>query len=209
MLDPDSSAGPSCPRIGSFNCNGLGNASKRNLVLNWLKAKPEEIIFLQENHSTPLTEAMWRNSWEGEVIFNHGTSSSNGVAILIKRNIANFKVVNHRNVGEGRAILLEVEYNSLKLCLVNVYCPNNDDVEFLQNLFHETLGRARDDEVIMAGDWNTVLQNELDKIGGAATHANKKCQQFLNNIINNYGFSDIFRLNRGNDRIYTHFNKQH
>ena len=28
-------------------------------------------------------------------------------------------------------------------------------------------------------------------------------------MMNDYGFSDIFRLCRGNDRVYTHFNKQY
>ena len=47
----------------------------------------------------------------------------------------------------------------------------NDD--FIENLFLETLGRSRDDYLIMAGDWNTVLNYNLDKLGGAAQHANK------------------------------------
>ncbi len=31
-------------RVGSFNCNGLGNVNKRELVLNWLKSKPDEVF---------------------------------------------------------------------------------------------------------------------------------------------------------------------
>ena len=76
-------------------------------------------------------------------------------------------------------------------------------------MFLKTLGRSRDDYVILAGDWNTVLDNNLDKQGGAATHANHKSQNFLNDMISDYGFSDVFRLCRGNDRVYTHCNKQH
>ena len=105
-------------------------------------------------------------------------------------------------------MLLEVEYDSIKYCSVNVYGPNNEDIEFLKKVFLETLGRSRDDYVILAGDWNTVLDNNLDKQGGAATHANHKSQNFLNDMISDYGFSDVFRLCRGNDRVYTHFNKQ-
>ena len=58
-------------KIGSFNCNGLGNTAKRNSVLTWLKGKPEDIIFVQEAHSTPHTESAWKRAWGGEVIFNH------------------------------------------------------------------------------------------------------------------------------------------
>ena len=48
------------PKIGSLNCNGLGNKSKRDKVLNWLKNKQEEIFFLQETHSTSELENDWK-----------------------------------------------------------------------------------------------------------------------------------------------------
>ena len=111
------------------------------------------------------------------------------------------------NIIPGRVILLEVECDSVNYCSVNIYSPNNDDVDFLKTVFHETLGRSRDDFVIMAGDWNTVLNNDLDKLGGAQNHANHKSQEFINNIVSDYGLGDIFRLTHGSDRVYTHFNK--
>ena len=71
------------PRIASFNSNGLGNAQKRKSVLTWLKSKPEDVIFVQETHSTPGTERDWKRDWGGEIFFNHGASNSTGVAILV------------------------------------------------------------------------------------------------------------------------------
>ena len=50
-------------RVGCLNANGLGDKTKRNLVLNWLKNKNETIIFLQESHSTPETERLWKLDW--------------------------------------------------------------------------------------------------------------------------------------------------
>ena len=47
------------PKIGCMNCNGLGDKTKRNKVLTWLKGKPENIIFLQETHSTVELEDEW------------------------------------------------------------------------------------------------------------------------------------------------------
>ena len=203
------SGGLSCPRIGSFNCNGLGDPAKRKSMFNWLKSKPEKIICLQETHTTPLVERVWKLEWEGDIVFNHGTSNSTGVAILIRNNTTNLKLESHRHISNGRATLIEIEYDSLKLCIVNVYCPNNDDVPFLENIFLETISRSRDDQVIFVGDWNTVLNNMLDKQGGSAAHANSRCQNFLNEVISDYGFTDIFRLNKGVDaKIFTHFNKK-
>ena len=90
-----------------------------------------------------------------------------------------------------------------------LYSPNNDNHGFIENVFLETLGRSREDHLIMGGDWNTVLENNLDKLGGAAQHANKYYQNYINGIINVYGLCDIYRLTRGEERMYTHFNKQY
>ena len=101
-------------------------------------------------------------------------------------------------------LLVEITYKNVNYCLVNNYSPNNDDQNFIENLFLETLGRSRDDYLIMAGDWNTVLNDNLDKLGGAAQHANKN---YINTMISDYGLCDIFCLSRVDDRVYTHFNK--
>ena len=79
----------------------------------------------------------------------------------------------------------------------------------IENVFLETLGMSREDHLIVGGDWNTVLENNLDKLGGAAQHANKYYQNYINGIINDYGLCDIYRLTRGEERMYTHFNKQY
>ena len=195
-------------KVGSFNCNGLGSPSKREKVLNWLKKKAEDIILLQETHSTILSEESWKRTWGGDIYFNHGNSNSTGVAFLIKPN-SNIKICNHVIIVQGRTSLLEIEIENVLYCIVNVYCPNTNDTEVVESTFSEALGRTRDDYLILAGDWNTVLNNSLDKAGGSSTHSNSNRQAYLNNIISEYGLSDIFRLNNGDERFYTHFNKQH
>ena len=198
-------------RVGSFNCNGLGNTSKRENVMRWLAAKQEDIILIQRYRKLIVQRVLketWRRSWEGEVIFNHGTSNSTGVAFLFKRNNS-VKVCRHQIIVQGRTSLVEIEHENVKYCLINVYCPNNNDTTVAETTFSEALGRPRDDFLIFAGDWNTVLNNSLDKEGGNPSHSNSNRQNYLNEMISDYGISDIFRLNSGNQRIYTHFNKQH
>ena len=195
-------------RVGSFNCNGLGNYIKRDRVLNWLKAKHEDIILLQETHTTSDSEEDWRRSWEGEILFNHGNSNSTGVTFLFKRN-PSIKICSHKIIVQGRTSLVEIEIDSTKYCLTNVYCPNSNDTSVVENTFAEALGRPREDFLIFAGDWNTVLNNNLDKEGGNPTHSNTHRQTFLNQMITDHGLSDIFRLNYGDARVYTHINKQH
>ena len=76
-------------------------------------------------------------------------------------------------------------------------------------MFLEACSTTKSDNLIFAGDWNTVLNNNLDKAGGAAVHNNVNCQTLLNNIMGDWGFSDVFRLNNPAARLYTHFDKQH
>ena len=196
------------PKVRSMNCNGLGDRNKRNKVLTWLKNKPENIILLQETHSTLELENEWKKMWDGEIYFSHGASNATGVVILIKNN-ENITVNKVRNICQGRILLLELTIEAVKYCVVNIYSPNNDNHGFIENVFLETLGRSREDHLIMGGDWNTVLANNLDKLGGAAQHANKYYQNYINGIINDYGLCDIYRLTRGEERMYTHFNKQY
>ena len=60
---------------------------------------------------------------------------------------------------------------------------------------------------IMAVDWNAVLNNDLDKLGGATCHANKYYQNYINTMINDYGLTDIYRRSWREERKYNHFNK--
>lgn len=196
------------PRIGSLNCNGLGNREKRDSVLEWLNNKVEDILVLQETHSTLDTETSWLNAWDGQIHFNHGSSNARGTAILVKRTSQHVNIVNHVILSNGRAHYTEFDIDGTHFCLANIYAPNNDDLNFLETVMYEVLGRARNDHLIFCGDWNTVLDNNLDKMGGAASHANHKCQHFLNSFMHEHGFSDVFRLTHRSDKVYTHFNKK-
>ena len=136
MTESHSDAEVSEIGVGCFNCNGLGNNRKRELVLEWLKNKEENIIFLPETHSTPETELLWCNQWNGKILFSHGSSNSTGVAILVKRDSQNeIKIVKHQNLHQGRALIVQVESAGTTFTLVNVYCPNNDDTDFIEKYY--------------------------------------------------------------------------
>ena len=47
-------------------------------------------------------------------------------------------------------------------------------------------------KTLLGGDFNTVLNPLIDKKNGRSD-TNKKCQTILNNIILNYGLTDIWR----------------
>ena len=73
--------------IGSYNCSGLSNSTKRHTVFSWLKNKNLQIYYLQETHSLPSDEEKWREEWDGPIIFCHGSRRSKGLMILFKKQL--------------------------------------------------------------------------------------------------------------------------
>ena len=68
------------------NVRGLRQKIKRTKI--FLHAKERgDIIFLQETHSIPDDEEIWKNEWEGDIFFSHGTSASKGAMILVKNHL--------------------------------------------------------------------------------------------------------------------------
>lgn len=193
-------------KVGTLNVNGLGNSTKRAEVLRWLRLKGEDIILLQETHCTPEIERAWHSDTGMKIFFNNGSSNALGTAILVLNK--DIKIVRHKVVVKGRLSFLEFELDKIPYCLTNVYAPNSDDVEFLEQLTLEIFGRERDDFLVLGGDWNAILNNSLDKVGGNVSHSNKKCQLYLNTLMEEVGLYDPYRVINPTGRKYTHFNKK-
>ncbi len=68
----------------------------------------------------------------------------------------------------------------------------------------ENMERLESDFCITAGDFNCVLDNELDKCGGRPEHAHKKSQRFLNIWLEEDDLVDIWRQMHPNIRRYTY-----
>ena len=75
--------------------------------------------------------------------------------------------------------------------IANIYGPNNDDSQFFKQ-FGENLLDLNGDNIILAGDFNLVLEVEKDKQGGNSSTHNNALQE-LNNIIQNLDLGDIWR----------------
>ena len=72
----------------SINVNGCRGVEKRFKLIEYLKAIPSDIIFLQETHSLEQDETFWKRAWRGKLLFSHFLSNSCGVAILIRPNMS-------------------------------------------------------------------------------------------------------------------------
>ena len=104
--------------ICSFNCQGLGDPSKRRDVLNYLRQQNYSIICLQDTHFKKNQENLIRAEWGYEAYFNSFTSQSRGVAIFFKNN---FEFTLHNTYSDQRenVLILDIEIdNNRKTCFI-------------------------------------------------------------------------------------------
>ena len=119
---------------------------------------------------------------------------------MINKN-ENVQVVKHTEIIVGRMQSLELNINDKHIMILNVYGPNNDDVHFFETL--ETFVRENEDKnIIIGGDFNTVLNPDIDKKNGNIdTH--KKCRNKLNSFLDSCNFCDIWRVFNPDKKQYT------
>ena len=155
--------------IMSLNVRGINKKTKRLAVYRLLRKQNIDIAFLQETYSSAACESLWRNEWGGEAIFAHGSKHSCGSAILIKKGLE-CEVIQAKCDFRGRFIMVKISIKEKEFWLINIYAPNkvNEQVIFFTDLKKSMLANkiSEGDNIIAGGDWNTVQQIKLDKVGG-------------------------------------------
>ena len=194
-------------KIVSLNANGLNADLRRTRVLTWARCQKIDILLLQETHTVSTEEYKWYRDWEGDVFFSHGTTNSRGVAILISQKLK-YDLVNKDKDSEGRMCLIEISVNDQILTLCNIYGFNDDIPEFFEVVI-KTIESYNYENLIWGGDFNVVLNVNLDKKGGIPkTHENSK--NYLNYWQKENEVCDIWRVQHPTTRRYTwHSNRRH
>ena len=130
-------------------------------VLIWLQLKEAKVIFFQETHTTSESEYAWRQEWPGLSFFSHGTHNSKGICILIHKSVP-LRLHNSKIDADGRYVILDAEINGLRLTLCNVYGANDDNTDFYVEVIQHVEAQPNDNRII-AGDFNLILNSEIDK----------------------------------------------
>ena len=191
--------------ISSRNVDGLRDEAKRRKLFLLLKASSSDIILLQETHCTKEFENTWKNDWDGEIIFSHGTSSQRGVAILIKRS-ADILPVNEIKDEHGRLIIIEIPLINHNIAIANIYGPNEDSPAFFQKLISH-IDSLNSTEFIFGGDWNVTQTFELDRFGSKNDYG-QKSRELIHTWMDEINLTDIWRLKNPNTKRYTLIRKR-
>lgn len=189
--------------ISSFNVRGLRQQKKRLAIFRFLNLKHKGIIFLQETHSVPSDEQVWKREWGGEIIFNHGTANSRGVAILFNKTY-DININKCSQDDQGRILLLEGVFNNYEINLLNIYAPTKDKPSDQLEFFTKVKDYALDiaDKLLIGGDFNTCLYPEIDKCGGRLDKQSP-CAKDIIAFMELHDLIDVWRIMNPRVKRYT------
>ena len=184
----------------SVNVRGLRQKQKRTSIFDWLKrshAGDKSIILMQETHSTSEIESLWESEWGSNIFFNHGTSNSSGVMIMMPR-CHDYKIDYLFKDSSGRVMILMIQNDSDCFTLVNIYAPSgseNEKIDFgniLSNSLDNVMSSLENFNCIMGGDFNVCLQPELDSY--SKNDKNPNYRNLILSLIENFNLTDAWRV---------------
>lgn len=173
----------------SWNVRGINSPIKRGKVYAHLKKIGAEIIFLQETHIKTTARFSIKAPWMSQVYQSSFSTKARGVAIIIKKSVPFIHKQTIHDIN-GRYLIVIGEINSLSITLVNIYGPNFDDPSFFEKVF-KRIPDFMNTQIIMAGDYNCVLNARLDTQPRRTTTS--KSSLLLNNYMQKLNLVDSWR----------------
>ena len=182
----------------SLNVRGMNNQIKRHMYyksfLNY------SICSLQEAYITEKNQQLWKQEWSGDFIHTNGTSNSNGLIILINKNLPydNLKEIKINSRCLGISFTLEDKH----FVIFNMYAPSAKEERtiFLEHLPDLSTYLLPNTYLIMNGDFNMVLSNT--SIISGLKHSDKEIKCF-NQFINKYKLIDCWKSKNPGKESYS------
>ena len=181
-------------KVISCNVNGIRDPIKRKTLFSFFKNTKADIVLLQETHSCSNTMDKWTTEWEGDAIWNSGTTFQCGVAILLRQQdgIIDIKADTH-----GRILKANVTLHGRVISVMSVYSPNRPhDRENFFSQFETYFDHT--EAPIIGGDFNMVTDWNLDRCGGTYSPTHLYGINSLVKFITQYNLVDTYR------HIYPH-----
>lgn len=206
ILSPDVLGGTNKIKIMSFNSSGLRNKKKRLSLFRIFKKEKLDIISLQETYLLEKEKESIEKEWGGKVIIVQGTTRSKGQAILCSKEI-NDKFDIKELHADSRLLLVNIKADKREgMLLANIYAPCDEKER--KDFFQKTtdtlkyfMDRYPDSPLICMGDFNSVIDNELDVIAG--NYHSKDSVATFNRFVNKLEMYDSWRIKNKHQRAYT------
>lgn len=168
-------------------------------IFNYLKKEKFDIICLQETHISNNEAHVWERQFGGKLFYQEGSNNGRGEMIMFSKHFKGaFEVV----VNQDRICVLSVKSDAFSFYLVNVYAPasKQDKILFFARL-KETLQDIGDENYVLLGDFNSVINNEFDIISGNPHDKNEV--ECFKETISGLGLYDTWRIFHSNEKDFT------
>ena len=186
-------------RLASINARGLRSDSKRSHLLAHLKQRGADICCIQETHfDSNFRESILSRVYEPFSAYFDGRAR--GVSWLICRGLsASCSLV--FSDPEGRLCVLDATIKGRAFRFIGVYGPNaNSELPDFFRRIEPFMTSSR--RLVLAGDWNAVLDPKIDR-GGARRDTNNLDAKLFRNFVERFDLADKFREEHPNKVEWT------
>ena len=184
----------------TYNVNGLRDFNKLKRLNNYfhqLKDMASTVICLQETHFKMSDVDRLKYQWKWGSHHSPGTGASAGVSILYNESFFD-KVIERYKDNDGRICSITAQKNDDTYCFINVYAPNDHvlTLELLSKitqLIEDQIEKQPTVNIIVAGDFNMVINPDLDSIGRNQTGNEKLAVDSLRRLMVKFNLIDSYR----------------
>ncbi|MES9885145.1 MAG: reverse transcriptase domain-containing protein [Sedimenticola sp.] len=194
-------------KISSININGMRSKGKHFSIKDFVHQHNIDILLVQETFIDNFYVSKQINRFfniDKFCVWGYGNNNSCGVAIMVFNK--NIKIEKFHTDLDGRLAYIDFSLENFdNYRLINIYAPNvpGDRREYFDLLVpHLTCAK----NLIIAGDFNFVMDTNLDKIGGNANKGMLTSKLFKN-IIKTFSLEDAFRILYPDKKSVTFSNK--
>ena len=178
----------------------MADKQKRRDVLNYLRSKKAAILCIQDMHIEASKVDCILMEWGLKGIIAPGTNNSRGTGILFNNNFQH-KIHRYWTDKGGNYVIVDLTIIEKRITLVTLYGPNHDN----QQMFKEIFKKVRDiknENIIMVGDWNIVIDPDLD-YSRQRKVINRKSRMLILSKIPEFNLVDVWRAQHDTVRQYT------
>ena len=156
---------------------------------------------MQDTHFQHQQESFIKAEWGSSAYFSCLNSSSRGVTILLNNNFE-YKVEKVDSDPNGNFLILDIIIEGKHFTLINLYGPNEDKPKFYKEL-RQKYTSLDNDNIIMCGDWNFVLNPDIDSNNYLHINNPRARQEVLDNMMEEDGLLDVYRVYNEEQREFT------
>ena len=191
----------------TLNVQGIRNPKKRRALFRQFSLMNINIVALQETYLVDDDIELIEKEWPGTFHLSQGSKRSKGLLTLFDKSFCND---NMRILDKSDRILTSsLTVNNETIIITNVYSPSDNIdhkiifLKYLGNNISALMNRndINTDNLILLGDFNTCLNNNIDIISGNP-HPDRLVKTF-NEVVNVLNVNDIFRIKHPSQKAFT------